>query len=167
MAPRKPGPPDMSDTELRETLDLLSKVLANVSDRLDAQGEVLLELARARPDPELMAKAGEKAVRGSLEPLMHQLVETLENLLGNKAKLRQRLRDMRREEWAVSRWRSQLPLWLLLGGTLVVVLVLAFGAPRLLAGNATTCWLMGGHWVDGSRGWIGCAIWNPSARTRE
>lgn len=133
MAPRKPGPPGMSDPEIRETLDLLSKVLANVSDRVDAQGEVLLELAKAKPNPELMATAAERALKTSLEPLMHQLVDTLENLLGSKAKLRQRLRDMRREEWALSRWRARMPLWLLLGGTLLVVIVLAFGAPRLLA----------------------------------
>ena len=94
MPPQKPKPPALAarmalpEAELRETLDLLARVLASVSDRLDAQGEVLQHLAEAQPGPELMATASEKVVKGSLEPLMHQLLDVLSDLTGDKAKLR-------------------------------------------------------------------------------
>ena len=159
MPPKKPDALHI-DSELRETLDLLGEVLTNVSDRVDAQGALLLELAKARPDPELMAIAAEKAVKTSLEPLMHQLVNTLENLTGDQAKLRQRLRDIRQEQRAQSRWRPYLPLGAWLGCGLLVALLLAFGAPRLLASSDRGCWLIGGQWIQGSDWRQACVAWS-------
>lgn len=165
MPPKKVDTPDI-DSELRETLDLLGEVLTNVSDRVDAQGELLVELAKARADAELMAIAAEKAVKTSLEPLMHQLVSTLENLTGDQAKLRQRLRDIRQEQRAQSRWRPYLPFGVWLGCGLLVALLLALGAPRLLASSDSGCWLIGGQWVQGNDTTGACVAWRGEFHRR-
>lgn len=173
MPPQKPKPPAFAarmalpDAELRETLDLLAKVLASVSDRLDAQGEVLQYLVEAQPSPELMATASEKAVKGSLEPLMHQLLDVLADLTGSKAKLRQRLRIIQGEECALSRWSRLVLSPFFLPVLLVLALTLAFGAPRLLAGSDVTCWLIGGQWMQGNGGQEACVVWRQEAGSRQ
>ena len=146
-----PDPPSSLDAELRETLDLLSQVVASISDRLDRQGEVLDRLAKAQEQaqaaasPDRVALTTAQAVRDTLLPSLTKLVGLLEELGGGKALLRERLRAMDREEARQGRWRNH-PWAVVLGIPLALVLLLSLAVPRAVAQAPLTCRATGGTW---------------------
>ena len=165
-------PPDLSDADLAETLDLLATVVASVSDRVDAQTAALDRLtkttaearqaafaAQAQTDPKLFAKPIGQAVREQLEiPLdrldhlyagfsdnSRQSLRRLEELASIKADL---LHALQAETAKAKRWNKRLPFMAI--GALVLVLTLAITLPRVFATNPTVCAILGGDAVGGS-----------------
>ena len=137
------------DQDLRETLDLLSQVVASLSDRLDTQAQTLDRLVPAQADasPDHVALATAQAVRETVLPSMVRLVDVLEGLGGGKALLRERLRAMDREEARHGRWRVH-PVAVIAGIPLVLVLLLAAAVPRAVAQTSLTCRATGGTWWE-------------------
>ena len=108
-----PGSPPQSavapaDVETRETLDLLCQLVANLSDRLDAQATALDRLAQAQEaalaSPGRVADAASRAttqaVRETVLPDMRKLLDVMEDLTGKKEVLQARLRAIRRHDKA-------------------------------------------------------------------
>lgn len=154
-----------AEADLRDTLDLLGRVVADISDRVDRQTEEIQRLRAAQPNPENLAVLTDLAVRSRLEPLMHRLLDAVSELTGDKAKLRLRLRALRAERWlkGQSWWQTGRGRALLLGAALVAMFVLALALPRVLGAHEATCGLMGGVWSEGlltDRN--ACTLWSPS-----
>ena len=139
------------DRELPETLELIAKLVASVSDRLDKQGEALDRLAKtqaqtqAAASPDRVAAATAAAVRDTLVPELHKIVDTMDGLTGGKALLRERWRAFDAEEARQGRWRFQ-PWAVVLGIPLALVVVLALLVPRAAAYASLTCRATGGTW---------------------
>ncbi len=95
MPPRPPASPASPDADLRDTLDLLSQVVASLSDRLDMQTATLDRLAKgqlqahAATSPDRVAVATAQAVTGALGPRLTEIMDTMEELNGTKAVLRE------------------------------------------------------------------------------
>ena len=164
-----PGPPSSLDAELRETLDLLSQVVASISDRLDKQGEVLDRLANAQEQaqaaasPDRAAQITTQAVHDPLLPSLTKLVGLLEELGGGKALLRERLRAMDREEARQGRWRIH--PWAVVGGIpLALALLLALVMPRAVAQTPLTCRATGGTWYAATETYPAACVFPVHAR---
>ena len=140
------------DRELPETLDLIAKLVASVSDRLDQQREALDGLAKAHTQaqvttsPDRVAQATASAVQGALVPHLHKIVDVMQELNGGKAILRERLRLVTAEEARASWWRRHVPFALTLLGAYALVLVFGLAFPRAMAEHSLTCWAIGGLW---------------------
>jgi hypothetical protein len=153
------------DRELHETLDLLSRVVADISDRVDEQTAALGRLAEAqgRTDPERVAAVTSvvtsKAVRETFLPDMTRLVDVVEDLTGRKEALRKRIRALTQEETRLSRWRRHVPLAWALAAALALLLALALALPRAMAQTGPTCWAMGGHWRGDDATPRACVFW--------
>lgn len=150
------------DRELPETLDLIAKLVASVSDRLDKQGEALDRLAKgqaqtqAAASPDRVAAATAAAVRNTLVPELHKIVDTMDGLTGGKALLRERWRAFDREEARQGRWRFQ-PWAVVVGIPLALVVVLALLVPRAAAHASLTCRATGGTWSPATEHFLsGC-----------
>lgn len=93
------------DRELPETLDLIAKLVASVSTRLDTHGEALDRLtkaqaqAQAAASPDRVAQATATAVQGALVPHLHKIVDVMQELNGTKAILRERLLSSDIRNW--------------------------------------------------------------------
>lgn len=173
--------PALPDDELRETLDLLSTVMASVSDRVDAQTEVLDRVnktatearqaafaAKAQTDPKAYGELVGETITGKVtEPL--RLMVQVANLLDQKANqtlgvLNQAEKDkwdvingIRAREARVERFKDR-RRWIGLGA---VVLALAMTAllPRFLASNASACAVMGASWTTTTTGVDACVFY--------
>ena len=152
----------ISDRELPETLDLIAKLVASVSDRLDKQGEALDRLAKgqaqtqATASPDRVATTTARSIRETLVPELHKIVDTMEELNGGKALLRERWRAFDREEARQGRWRFQ-PWAVVVGIPLALVLVLALLVPRAAAHASLTCRATGGTWSPATEHFLsGC-----------
>lgn len=146
------------DRELPETLDLIAKLVASVSDRLDKQGEALAGLAAVQGQ----AQATARSVRDALVPELHKLVDAMEELNGRKAVLRQRLRTVTVEEARASWWRRHVPFALTLLGAYALVLVFGLAFPRAMAEHGLTCRAIGGTWYGPDPDLpAACTFWLP------
>lgn len=141
-----------SDRELPQTLDLIARLVASVSDRLDAQGEAIGQVAKAQAqakggagDADTQARITAEAVRRVLTPELHKIVEAMEELNGTKALLRERWRVVDREEARLGRWLFQ-PLAITLGVPLGLGLLLAAFMPSAVSQTELTCRAAGGLW---------------------
>lgn len=146
-----PRLPSSSDADLQATLDLLSQVVANISDRLDTQTATLDRLAKTQaqpaPSPDRLAAATAQAVRDDLGPRLTEILDAMEVLNGGKALLNERWRAFDREEARQGRWRVQ-PWAVVLGIPLALVLLLALAIPRAVSQTPVTCRATGGTWWD-------------------
>ncbi len=159
---------DLPDAELRETLDLLGQLVANMSDRLDRQAAALDRLAEAQGQmqaqaaafpPDHVAPAAAAAIRDALVPHLHKIVDVMQELNGGKALLRERWRAFDREEARQGRWRFQ-PWSVVLGIPLALVLVLALAVPRAVAQTPLTCRAFGGDWWGATQNYpAACYFW--------
>ncbi|TNC44699.1 hypothetical protein FHG66_20535 [Rubellimicrobium rubrum] len=153
MRPRPPAAPTSPDADLRDTLDLLSQVVAILSDRLDRQTATLDWLAKgqlqahAATSPDHVAAATAQAVTDALGPRLTEIVDAMEELNGTKAVLRERWRIVDREEARLGRWRVQ-PWAVVAGIPLALVIFLAFTVPRAVAQTSFTCRATGGTWWE-------------------
>lgn len=159
--------PALSDADLRETLDLLSTVVASVSDRMDSQTHAIDRLtktaaetrqaafaARSQSDPELFAGHMGQQVGAALQipveaqaQLVKMLAEEIQRLVTlndeHKATREELLKSIRREKVEAERWKKRIPFIAAFG--LVLVLGLGLGLPRFMAQNAVTCSIIGGQ----------------------
>lgn len=163
-----PHPPEVAmadDKALHETLDLLSQVVASISDRLDRQSETLdrLAAAQAAASPDRVAGATALAVREALGPHLLKIVSVMEDLGGGKALLRERLRAMDREEARQGRWRTH-PAALVVGIPLALILLLALAVPRAVAQTSVTCRATGGTWYEASERYPAACLFSRRAQ---
>lgn len=172
--------PALSDADLRETLDLLSTVVASVSDRMDSQTHAIDRLtktaaetrqaafaARSQTDPELFAEQAGARMAKSLKPavdahtqLVTMLADEIQRLAvlnaEHKAIREDLLKNIRREKAEAERWKKRLPFIAISG--LVLVLALGVGLPRFMANNATTCHIIGGEMLVPATGAPACVL---------
>ena len=178
--PDQSAAPALSDADLRETLDLLSTVVASVSDRMDSQTQAIDRLtktaaetrlaafaARSQTDPDLFAEQAGARITKSLTPavdaqtqLVNMLAEEIQRLAvlngEHKTTREDLLKSIRGEKAEAERWKKRIPFIAILG--LVLVLGLGLGLPRLMADNATTCRLMGGQMLVPATGDPACVL---------
>ena len=164
--------PALSDAALRETLDLMGTVVANMAGKLDRQGQILAEVQKAAAESRDAAQAamtyadpkryaahiGQEvydALGESLDRLevlhtgfaadRHDASRTLADLARQEEAVLQRLRD---DQASAGRWKKRIPFIALFG--LILVLGLSIALPRFMAGNASVCAVLGGEWLRGS-----------------
>lgn len=156
---------------LAETVDLLGIVVAQMSDKLDQQGETLAlvrktalesrdaaQAAKAFADPQRYGRhignEIDKALAVPLDRLegLHlglaadrrDASRTLDELVRQEEQTLQRLRD---DLARAGRWKKRIPFVALFG--LVLALGLSIALPRFMAGNGTACAVLGGEWLRG------------------
>ena len=175
-----PDRPALSDHALRETLDLLGEVVASMAQKLDAQDETRSEVTRlllgsldrlmddvaatkAQTDPAGYARHIGAQVEDALDPVVNRLAALQDGFATDRRETQRRLDALvEHEEQVLVRLRDELvraehrnrrrPFMALLG--LVLVVGLALVLPRLIAGDAATCAVIGGDWssTTGSAG---------------
>lgn len=173
--------PALSDAELRETLDLLSTVIASVSDRVDSQTDALDRLtktatearqaafaARAQTDPERYGELIAAKLDAGLRDRFRG-VEHLTNNLGiqtNKTEhvLKQMkddrsglYDDLRSKEHKAERLRRSQPWYGL--GAVVFAVGLSVMLPRFYASYGTTCTAIGAEWTTTIEGVRACVFY--------
>ena len=174
----QPPAPALSDDELRETLDLLSTVLASVSDRVDNQTITMDRLVKTATEARQAAFAARKQTDpesyGDIiaEILNHRLGECftalvkVSKLLGAQTEQTNRVLEQAEEdqlailsqtrdrEKKAERLKHRLP-WFGLGA-IALALVLAVTFPRFSAVNGATCAVLGGQWLTDTSGQRAC-----------
>lgn len=165
-----PGPAS-SALSLAETVDLLGIVVAQMSEKLDQQGETLAvvqktaqesrdaaQAAKAYADPQRYGRHIGNEIDKALSLPLDRLEglhlglaadrrdarRTLDELVRQEGQTLQRLRD---ELARVGRWKKHTPFIALFG--LVLVLGISIGLPRFMAGNGAACTVLGGEWLRG------------------
>ena len=142
----------INDREVPETLDLIAKLVASVSARVDDQSKALAELAKAqeeaqaRTDPDRIAALAARTIHNSLIPELGKIVDAMQELNGTKALLRARWRVVDREEARLGRWLF-LPLTVTVGVPLALASVLALVMPSAVSQTPFTCRASSGEWV--------------------
>ncbi|MGR3640318.1 hypothetical protein [Alterinioella nitratireducens] len=173
--------PALSDDELRETLDLLSTVMASVSDRVDAQTEVLDRVnktatearqaafaAKAQTDPkaygELVGETIDGKIGDTLIRLARFAVDLGQQTMATERVLKQAeedklaiLRQVRDRENRADRLKRLLP-WFGLG-VLVLALAMTIALPRFLASTPSTCAVLGAIWTATTEGVNACVFY--------
>ena len=141
-------PPALSDVALRETLDLLGRVVASMSARLDKQGEQIEAMARAvekagsaakrteqQTDPAAYARfigtEVEKALDGGLDEFAGAVLTIRKDHETTAARLKEleqaeeaTLERLRRELDAAVRWRRRVP-WVWVGAVSTALVLTA------------------------------------------
>lgn len=164
--------PALSDAALRETLDLMGQVVANMAGKLDRHDLILTQMqtaaregrdaalkAQAQTDPELYGRY----IGNELDKAMDRSLDRLEALQSGFATDRQDTRQflnqleqqeetmlirLRDELETTRRWKKRVPFMAIAG--LALVLGLSIVLPRVLPINSTTCAVVGGQWLLGS-----------------
>ena len=181
MTDHTPSPAPLSDQELRETLDMLGTVVASVSDRVDNQTDAMNGLiktatearqaafaARTQTNPENYGELVGETIDGRINDnlvrmgkmcldLQHASNHAKEALKKAEESKWETFREIRDRENAISRFKSRLP-WFGLGAV-VLALVMTVMLPRFLAGNATTCAILGASWTSTTTGVDACVFY--------
>ncbi len=172
--------PALSDAVLRETLDLMGQVVANMAGKLDRHDLILTQMqtaaregrdaalkAQAQTDPELYGHY----IGNELDKAMDRSLDRLEALQSGFATDRQNTRQflnqleqqeetmlirLRDELETSRRWKKRVPFIAIAG--LVLVLGLGVALPWVLAGNSATCAVLGGEWMGSTSGQRGCLL---------
>ena len=166
-----PASPALSLAALGETVDLLGVVVAKMSDKLDQHGQTLAGMqkialesrdaakaAKAFSDPkryadhigqEVYDALGEsldrlEALRAGFAADRQDASSALGVLVKQEEQTLQRMRD---DQERAGRWKRRILFIALFG--LVLALGLAIALPRFMAGNASTCAVLGGEWLRG------------------
>lgn len=165
----------LSDAELRETLDLHSRVIASMSDKLDEQGalqltlidtviggmDAILDAARAakqQTDPALYARYIEQELDKTIGRVLDRLDVQHSNFEGDRRDTAYRLEELvlqeenvlqrlRADQERAGRWKKRIPFIAFFG--LVLALGLVIALPRFLVANGSTCAVLGGEWLHG------------------
>lgn len=174
--------PALSDAALRETLDLLGTVVANMAGKLDRHDKILAEVQKAASESRDAAQAAKahsdpqrygRHIGQELDKALDATLDRLEGLQSgfatDRQETRRSLNDLVRQEEAVlqhlrddlekaGRWKRRIPFIALCG--LVLVLGLTIALPRFLAGSATGCDALGGEWLRGPEtGKVACVFY--------
>lgn len=175
----------LSDAELRETLDLLSTVIASVSDRVDSQRTAIDWLtkttaetrqaafaARSQTDPELYGEVIAEEVLQKLNrpidligragDLVCRSAESASRVFEQGEKLATEERytlyhEIREREKKADRLKRNLP-WFGVGAV-VLALGLSIVVPRFYASTLTTCVVIGAEWVRTTSGGDACVFY--------
>lgn len=170
--PPSPKPPALSDAELRETIDLLSTVVASMSGRIDAQTKTLDTLvqaaeltqkaaltAKAQTDPRRFAEELGNKIDAPIWKIIDAF-SRLHNLQLDDArsakKQAQDLLEAQRDthdkihDWAREHIARKKHIWFIALLTLVIALSLSIALPRFLAGTGWGCKAVGGAWSSAS-----------------
>lgn len=174
-------PPASSDDELRETLDLLSTVMASVSDRVDAQTEVLDRVnktatearqaafaAKAQTDPTHYGELVGQAIDGTINDnlvRMRRMATDLLKVSNRTQEVLKKAEDDRstaqqsiwEREQKMDRVKARLP-WFALGAV-VLALAMSLLLPRFLASNASTCAALRASWTTTTTGVDACVFY--------
>ncbi|MAP18366.1 MAG: hypothetical protein CL626_04880 [Aurantimonas sp.] len=177
--PAAPAP--LSDDELRETLDLLSTVLASVSDRVDAQTDAMDRLtktatearqaafaARSQTSPENYGQLVGDTIDGRISDSLTRITQTASDLIRASNHTQEvlkkasedrsdALRQLRDREQKLDRFKSRLP-WFGLGAV-VLALALTVMLPRFMASNPSTCAVLGASWTTTTTGIDACVFY--------
>ena len=181
--PDQPSFPSLSDDELRETLELLSTVMASVSDRVDDQTKALDRInktatearqaafaAKAQTDPERYGALVGQTIDGHLSETLQRLEyatnhldrgtkQTAEVLGQARQDQRDTLRSISNREERLRDWQARWP-WFALGAV-VLALAMSVALPRFLASYPSTCALIGGVWTSTTTGTDACVFYRP------
>lgn len=173
--------PALSDDELRETLDLLSTVLASVSDRVDAQTGTMDRLvktatearqaafaARSQTDPEHYGELVGKTIDGKINDNLIRMSQMIIDLFEATNRAQATLQKAEEDKWAImekvrdrerkaERLNRRLP-WLGLGA-FVLALVMTVTLPRFMTGNASLCATLGASWTTTTTGVDACVFY--------
>jgi hypothetical protein len=163
--------PTLSLAALGETVDLLGVVVARMSEKLDQHGETLAVVRKTALESRDAAQAAKeyadpqrygRNIGNEIDKALAAPLDRLEGLhLGLAADRRdasralddlvrqeeQTLQHLRDELASAGRWKKRAPFITLFG--LVLVLGLTIVLPRFMAGNGTTCTVLGGEWLRG------------------
>ena len=170
-----PATAALSDAELRETIDLHSGVLARMSDKIDEQGALQQELidvsikgmdsilnaartAKQQTDPARYAQHIEQELDKTIGRILDRLDILHSSFEADRCNAAYRLEDLveheeitlqrlRADQERAARWKKRIPFIALFG--LVLALGLAMALSRFMAGNASTCAVLGGEWLRG------------------
>lgn len=170
-----PGPATLalSDTELRETIDLHSRVIASMSDKLDEQGALQLKLietvvggmegllkaavaTRQQTDPARYARHIEQELDKTIGKTLDRLEGIHTGFEADRLETARKLDELIRQEEHVlqrlrddladaARWKRRIPFIALFG--LLLAFGLAIALPRILAASAFGCDVIDGAWT--------------------
>ena len=139
-------PPALSDVALRETLDLLSQVVASMSARIDRQGEQIEAMARAvektrsavkrteqQTDPAAYARFIGAEVENALDGVLDQFAAAIRAIRSDHETTAARLKELEQAEEAalerlqhelskVASWRRRVP-WVWVGAVAMGLLL--------------------------------------------
>lgn len=163
----------LSDAELRETLDLHSRVIARMSDKIDEQGALQLKLidtviggmdaildaaraAKQQTDPARYARHIEQELDKTIGRVLDRLDVQHSNFEVDRRDTRflldelvqqeeNVLRRLRADQELAGRWKKRIPFIALFG--LVLALSLAIALPRIVADSGFGCGIIGGAWT--------------------
>ena len=167
--------------ELRETIDLLATVVASVSNRVNAHGEILDQVnqssaearqaafaASSQTDPKKYGTLIAETVDGNLRESLLLVQQAGQSLMKRteltKAAMKQAedsaqtiLKKIEHREEQAARSKRNQP-WLITGAALLGI-ALAVALPRFLASNATTCAAIGAVWQEANPGGNACVFY--------
>jgi ABC-type transporter Mla subunit MlaD len=174
--------PALSDAALRETLDLLGTVVANMAGKLDRHGQILAEVqkvsaegrdaaqaAKAHSDPQRYGRHIGQELDKALDATLDRLEGLQSGFATDRQETRRSLNDLVRQEEAVlqhlrddleeaGRWKKRIPFIALFG--LVLALGLTIALPRFVAGNGFGCAVLGGEWLkENASGRLACVFY--------
>ena len=174
--------PALSDAALRETLDLLGTVVANMAGKLDRHGQILADVqkvasesrdaaqaAKAHSDPQRYGRHIGQELDKALDATLDRLEALQSGFAADREETRRSLSELVRQEEAVlqhlrddleeaGRWKRRIPFIALFG--LVLVLGVTIALPRFLAGNGTGCAVLGGEWLkENASGRLVCVFY--------
>lgn len=176
-------PPTLPDDELRETLDLLSTVMASVSDRVDANTQVLDRLnktatearqaafaAKAQTDPKRYGDLVGETINGQINDNFVRIGRMATDLVKASNRTQEvlkkaeddrstALRSIWEREQKMDHLKVRLP-WFGLGAV-VFALAMSLLLPRLLARNASTCAALGATWTSTTSNVDACVFYQP------
>ena len=179
--PNQPEFPDISDAELRETLDLMATAVASMSDRIDAlttatdkqmklstEARIAAFAAKDQTDPkrygEVIGQTVEEHITDSLRTLNQASNDVLSGIQRSNASFQETttahsdtLRLMNEHRQERQKGLKLLP-WIGLGAV-VLTLVLTMTLPRFMAGNAPACAVLGATWTTTSTGVDACVFY--------
>jgi ABC-type transporter Mla subunit MlaD len=181
--PDQPSFPSLSDDELRETLELLSTVMASVSDRVDDQTKALDRInktatearqaafaAKAQTDPKHYGELVGRTIDGKINDNLIRMGGMIRDLFHASNKAQDALKKAEDDQLAIlgqvrdrenkaDRLKRALP-WFGLGAV-VLALALSVALPRFMASYPATCAVIGGIWRTTTTGVDACVFYRP------
>ena len=167
---------------LSETVDLLGVVVAKMSEKLDQHGQTLASIqkialesrdaaqaAKSYTDPQRYGRHIGNEIDKALVVPLNRLEALHSGFAADRQDTRRALDDLARQEEAVlqrlrddqakaGRWKKRIPFIAIFG--LVLALGLAVALPRFMAGNGTTCAVLGGDWLkENPSGRLACVFY--------
>jgi hypothetical protein len=159
----------LSDAALRETLDLLGTVVANMAGKLDRQGQILVDVhkaaiesrdaaqtAKTHSDPQRYGRHIGQELDKAFDTTLTRLERLQSGFVSDRQETLLSLGELVRQEEAVlqrlrddlenaGRWKQRIPFIALFG--LALALGLTMALPRFFAGNGIGCAVLGGEWL--------------------